>query len=135
MSLSKKDKALQETSRAAVIAAITEHGAMTGKELMAALPMLKKGMLPSMVKYGHLESRESGRSDRNGTRFMLYALPGKECKRVEVEPGPTLFDLWPVSVPNVSGKPRKVEEKHSYGSAIFTAGIQSSALGLIIFGG
>lgn len=135
MSLSKKEQAIQSARRAAVIAEITDRGPRTGDELKSSLG-LGVGILPSMIKARVLESKFSGKVDDNGNRIMLYALPGKECKRVEVEPGPTLFDLWPVSVPNVTCKPRKIEERHSYGvHGRNSVAIQSSIPALMIYGG
>lgn len=135
MSLSKQEKAKQIAIRDSVISEITERGALTGKELMASLK-LGRGLLPSMIKARVLESKYSGKNDDNGNRIMLYALPGKECKRVEVEPGPTLFDLWPVSIPHAVGRPRKIEESHSR-SAVGHRGvaIQSSVPALMMYGG
>jgi hypothetical protein len=135
MSLTTIEKAIQAARREAVIAEITERGAMTGKELMAAIPSLTKGILPAMVKHGVLESRHLGMSDCNGNKITLYALPGKECARVEVEPGPTLFDLWPVPVPSVTGNLRRVEERHSYGWHVGISGLQSCHGNLIMMGG
>ena len=34
-----------------------------------------------MIKSEVLESKFSGKNDNNGNKIMLYALPGKECKR------------------------------------------------------
>lgn len=99
MSLTKKEAAIQSARRAAVIAEITQRGALTGKELMAAVPLLGRGILPSMVKAKILDSKYSGKNDENGNRIMLYALPGKECQRVEVEPGPFVWNLWPFPLP------------------------------------
>jgi hypothetical protein len=117
MSLSKKEQAIQSAIRASVIAEITERGTRTGDELKSSLG-IGVGILPSMIKARVLESKFSGKVDDNGNRIMLYALPGKECKRVEIEPGPTLFDLWPVSVPNVSVEPRIFAERHLYNTAL-----------------
>lgn len=99
MSLTKKEAAIQSARRAAVITEITQRGALTGKELTAAVPLLGRGILPSMVKAKILDSKYSGKNDENGNRIMLYALPGKECKRVEVDPGPSLWHLWPFPLP------------------------------------